>query len=50
MAQRSEELAVAALARWSEWLPRMLYGGVLLYGGWEIVQWYTDYLSQLKNF
>jgi type IV pilus assembly protein PilC len=49
LAQRSEELAVAALNRWSEWLPRMIYAGVLLFAGWEIVHWYADYLAPLKN-
>jgi type II secretory pathway component PulF len=51
LAQRSEELAVAALARWSEWLPRVIYVAVLLFVGWGIVHWYsTDYLSPIKNF
>jgi type IV pilus assembly protein PilC len=49
LAQRSEELAVAALNRWSEWLPRMIYAGVLLFAGWQIVHWYADYLAPLKN-
>jgi type II secretory pathway component PulF len=49
LAQRSEELAVAALKRWSEWLPRMIYGGVLIYAGWQIVQFYVNYLGQVKG-
>jgi type II secretory pathway component PulF len=48
MARQSEEMAVASLSRWSEWLPRLIYGCVLLYGGWQIVQWYTGYLGALK--
>jgi type IV pilus assembly protein PilC len=47
MALRSEELAVAALKRWSEWLPRMIYAAVLFYGGWRIVAWYADYMGQV---
>jgi type IV pilus assembly protein PilC len=50
LAQESEESAVAALVRWSEWLPRMIYGVVVLYGGWEIVQTYMGSLEQVKNF
>ncbi len=49
LAQQSEELAVAALKRWSEWLPRMIYGGVLIYAGWQIVQFYVNYLGQVKG-
>jgi type II secretory pathway component PulF len=49
LAQQSEEMAVASLSRWSEWLPRLIYGCVLLYGGWQIVQWYSGYLGALKN-
>lgn len=49
LTQKSEELAVAALSRWSEWLPRMLYGGVLLYTGYQIIQWYAGYLAPLKT-
>jgi len=50
MAIRSEEFAVAGLKRWSEWLPRMIYAGVLFYGAWRIVQWYADYLGQVSKF
>ncbi len=50
LAQRSEELAVSALNRWSEWLPRLIYGAVLLYSGWQIVQWYQGSIEQVKNF
>jgi type II secretory pathway component PulF len=51
LAQRSEELAVAALNRWSEWLPRVMYTGVLLYSGWQIVQFFSGYVdSTMKAF
>jgi len=50
MAQGSEELAVAALNRWSEWLPRLLYTGVLFYSGWQIVHWYMGYMQSLSSF
>ena len=50
LAQRSEDLAVAALKRWSEWLPRLLYGGVLIYAAWQIVAWYAAYMSSVNNF
>ena len=50
LATRSEELAVAALNRWSEWLPRLMYTGVLIYAGYQIVQWYAAYLAPLKDF
>ena len=50
LAQQSEELAVAALNRWSEWLPRMVYVGVLLYSGWQIVQWYKGYYESVNKF
>jgi type II secretory pathway component PulF len=49
LAQRSEELAVAALNRWSEWLPRLIYTAVLMYVGWQIVAFYIGYLSQFKS-
>jgi type IV pilus assembly protein PilC len=49
LAVRSENLAVAALNIWSEWLPRMMYTGVLLYAGWQIVNWYQHYLSAITN-
>jgi len=49
MARRSEEQAVAALKRWSEWLPRMIYAAVLFYGAWRIVSWYANYLNQVNN-
>jgi type II secretory pathway component PulF len=50
LAQRSEELAVASLKRWSEWLPRMIYTLVLLYVAWGIVQWYASYLTMVTNY
>jgi type II secretory pathway component PulF len=50
LAQRSEELAVAALNRWSEWLPRAIYFGVLLFAGWQIVHWYMDDMQSVNNF
>lgn len=50
MAQGSEELAVAALVRWSEWLPRILYTFVLVYAGYEIVTWYSGYMQTITNF
>jgi type II secretory pathway component PulF len=50
LAQRSEELAVAALNRWAEWLPRLIYGMVLVFAGWQIVHWYSNYLAPVKNF
>jgi type II secretory pathway component PulF len=50
MAQQSEELAVAALRRWSEWLPRLIYGCVLLYGGWQIVHWYSGYVGAINSY
>jgi type II secretory pathway component PulF len=50
LAQRSEDLAVASLKRWSEWLPRLIYTGVLFYGGWQIVQWYSGYVTSITNF
>jgi type II secretory pathway component PulF len=49
MAQRTEEMAVAALKRWSEWLPRILYAGVLFYAAWMIVQTYANYLGQVNK-
>jgi len=48
MARQSEEMAVASLSRWSEWLPKLIYGCVLLSIGWQIVQWYSGYLGALK--
>jgi type II secretory pathway component PulF len=50
MARGSEELAVAALVRWSEWLPRILYTGVLGYAAWQIVIWYNGYMQTINNF
>jgi len=50
MAQGSEELAVAALVRWSEWLPRLMYTAVLVYAGWQIVSWYSGYMQSLSTF
>jgi type II secretory pathway component PulF len=50
MARGSEELAVAALVRWSEWLPRILYTCVLAYAAWSIVNWYSSYMQQLNSF
>jgi len=50
LAQKSEELAVSALNRWSEWLPRLMYGAVLLYCGWQIVAWYQGSIAQVQNF
>jgi type II secretory pathway component PulF len=50
MARGSEELAVAALVRWSEWLPRILYTGVLGYAAWQIVLWYDGYIQTINSF
>ena len=50
MAQQSEEMAVASLSRWSEWLPRLIYGCVLLYGGWQIVHWYSGYVGAINSY
>jgi len=50
MAQGSEELAVAALVRWSEWLPRILYTCVLFYVGWRIVVGGMEYVQMINNF
>ena len=50
MAEQSEELAVASLTRWSEWLPRLIYGCVLLYGGWQIVHWYSGYVGAINSY
>jgi len=50
MAQGSEELAVAALVRWSEWLPRIMYTGVVFYVGWQIVERGMEYVQMLNNF
>ena len=49
-AQQSEEMAVAALKRWSEWLPRLIYFGVLLYTAYQIIMWYLNYFSAIKSF
>lgn len=49
LAKRSEELAVAALVRWSEWLPRVMYSMVVFYIGWLIVRWYTGYLGSITK-
>jgi len=49
LAQRSEELAVAALNRWAEWLPKMIYVAMLAYAGWQIVSWYSGYLKSLDT-
>ena len=50
LAQRSEEMAVEALKRWSAALPRVIYTGVLIFAGWQIVHWYANYLEPVKNF
>jgi type II secretory pathway component PulF len=50
MAQGSEELAVAALVRWSEWLPRILYTCVVFYAGWQILKLGEGYVNMLNNF
>lgn len=50
LAERSEKLAVAALDRWSEWLPRVVYGLVMIYCGYEIVGLMQQYLAPVKNF
>lgn len=50
LALRSEERAVAALTRWSEWLPRMIYGGVLIYSAMQIFQWYQSYLNTVSSY
>jgi type II secretory pathway component PulF len=50
MAQRSEDSAVAVLERWSEWLPKIIYMMVLLYGAWQIVAWYSGYMKQISSF
>jgi type IV pilus assembly protein PilC len=49
LAQRSEDLAVAALSRWSEWFPRVMYTMVLLYSGYMIIQWYQGYLTSVTQ-
>ena len=49
MAQRSEESAVAVLERWSEWLPKIIYVVILLYGAWQIVEWYRGEMKQLDS-
>ncbi len=50
LAQRSEELAVEALKRWSAALPRVIYVGVLIFAGYQIVHWYANYLTVVKSF
>ena len=45
LAQRSEETAVAVLDRWSEWLPRIIYIGVMIYGAYLVVHLYQMYLN-----
>jgi type II secretory pathway component PulF len=50
LTQESEELAMLALARWADWLPRIIYVLMLCYGGWQIVNWYSGYLTAAKNF
>lgn len=50
LSQRSEDMAVAALNRWSEWLPRLIYMAMLGYAGWQIVQWYSEYLQTVTQF
>jgi type II secretory pathway component PulF len=30
----------------AEWIPRLIYISIVLYLGWQIIQWYRDYLSQ----
>jgi type II secretory pathway component PulF len=49
LAQRSEELALAALNRWSEWLPRMIYVGMLVFAAWQIVEWYAGYMDSVSK-
>jgi type II secretory pathway component PulF len=49
LAERSETEAVAALERWSEWLPRVMYTAVLVYSGYQIVTWYQGYLQMVTK-
>jgi len=50
MAQQSEEAALISLERWSEWLPRILYIGMMIYAGWQIVATYMGELQQTMQF
>jgi type II secretory pathway component PulF len=39
--------ALSALAVFTEWAPRLLYIGILLYGAWQVVSFFQGYYSQL---
>ncbi|MGA3171750.1 MAG: type II secretion system F family protein [Chthoniobacteraceae bacterium] len=49
LAQRSEENAIAVLDRWSEWLPKIIYVGVLLCGASLIVIFYSKYFGGITR-
>jgi hypothetical protein len=33
----------------ADWLPRLLYLGILLYLGWKIISFYQGYLGQVQS-
>ncbi|EDY18649.1 type II secretion system protein [Chthoniobacter flavus Ellin428] len=41
--------ALVALAAFTEWLPRLIYIGVVLYMGWKIVSFYQGYYGQIEK-
>jgi type IV pilus assembly protein PilC len=49
LAEKAEKLAVATLNRWSEWLPRLIYGMVVVYSGYQIVSIMRGYVSQINS-
>jgi len=50
LAERTEKAAIAALDRWSEWLPRVLYGMVMMYVVYQVIVLYQGYLQQVGKF
>lgn len=39
--------ALTALAVFTEWAPRLLYIGTLIYGGWQVVSFFQGYYAQI---
>lgn len=49
MSVEFRERALSALEVFTEWLPRLLYTGVVLYMGWKMVEYIVAYYGQVKS-
>ena len=47
MAAEYQAEALSRLETAAEWVPRLLYVGILLYVGWSIIKMYQGYISDL---